>query len=112
MEGSSCPASCVTDFETAPACILNCGSVHFKFPVDPYVDEFGLLQFSERLLSTMAGAQKCLRMVRSDDPSHYVQPHDGPTWAFTARCIGAGVPLHIEKALYFFYRLLSHMELN
>ena len=112
MEGSSCPASCVTDFETAPACILNCGSVHFKFPVDPYVDEFGLLQFSERLLSTMAGAQKCLRMVRSDDPSHYVQPHDGPTWAFTARCIGAGVPLHIEKALYFFYRLMSHMELN
>ena len=111
-EGSGCPASCVTDFETAPACILNCGSVLFQFPIHPPPNEFGFLQCSERLLSTMASAQKCMRTIRSDDPSLYVQPHEGPTWAFTARCVGAGMPLHIERALYFFYRLMAHMELN
>ena len=111
-EGSGCPASCVTDFETAPACILNCGSVLFQFPIHPPPNEFGFLQCSERLLSTMASAQKCMRTIRSDDPSLYVQPHEGPTWAFTARCVGAGMPLHIEQALYFFYSLMAHMELN
>ena len=92
--------------------MLTMGGSTAWFPIEPYMDQVGLLQPSTKLIPTMAGAQKCMQMISPDDLSLYIQPHEGPTWAFVARCIGASIPLHIEKALYFFYRLMSHIEIN
>jgi len=104
---SACPEQVQTDCHSAPRRDNELG-----FSITPFPDSAGLLLPSAKLMSTMAGVQKCMRMVSPDDVSLYTQPHEGATWAFVARCVGASVPLHIEKAMYFFYRLASHMEIN
>ena len=58
----------------------------------------------------MDGVQKCLMTIPGNDPSLLVHPNEGYTWTFMARCIGASVPDHINKALYFFYRVMSDIE--
>ena len=82
------------------------------FPIKPFMDQVGLLQPSAKLIPTMAGAQKCMQSISPTDPSLYIQPHEGPTWVFVSRCIGASMPMHIEQAIYFFYRLMTHMDIN
>ena len=104
---SACPEQVQIDCHSAPRRDADLG-----FSITPFPDRAGLLLPSANLMSTMAGAQKCMRMLSPEDVSLYTQPHEGATWAFVARCVGASVPLHIEKAMYFFYRLASHMEIN
>jgi hypothetical protein len=58
----------------------------------------------------MDGVHKCLITLPKAAPSLYTQPNEGYTWAFMGRCVGASIPEHIDKALYFFYRLGSDIE--
>ena len=70
----------------------------------------GQLTPSQDKVLTMDGVHKCLATIQQGASSLYVQPHEGYTWAFMGRCVGASIPEHIDKALYFFYRLMSDIE--
>ena len=109
---STCSEFLQIDFQNAPRDILNCGSVKYQFPIESFSDRWNLLQPTPDLVHIMDGASKCMRVIPFGDASLFTQPHEGPTWAFVGRCIGAAVPLHIEMALYFFYRLCTHIEIN
>ena len=109
---STCSEFLQTDFQNAPRDILNCGNVKYQFPIEAFSDRWNLLQPTSDLVHIMDGASKCMRVIPFGDVSLCTQPHEGPTWAFVGRCIGAEVPLHIEMALYFFYRLCTHIEIN
>ena len=120
------------DFTTIPALLRNTGNGRkFRFPLEPTPDEHALVKKDphpslashsthhayhwqltpppEKVL-TMDGVHKCLATIKKGSASLYVQPHEGYTWAFMGRCVGASIPEHIDKALYFFYRLMSDIE--
>ena len=109
---SRCSELLQIDFQKAPRDILNCGNVKYQFPIEAFSDRWNLLQPTSELVHIMDGASKCMRVIPFGDTSLFTQPHEGPTWSFVGRCIGAAVPLHIEMALYFFYRLCTHIEIN
>ena len=109
---SRCSELLQIDFQRAPRDILNCGINRSSFPIEVFTDRWNLLQPTSELVHIMDGASKCMRVIPFGDTSLFTQPHEGPTWSFVGRCIGAAVPLHIEMALYFFYRLCTHIEIN
>lgn len=110
-DGSSSAASRVSkDFLTVSDTLRNRGPRAINLDFRPFMDPYRLLYPAAEAVGTMDAVHKCLQIIPEGDPSLLTQPCDGYSWAFMARCIGSSVPEHIEKALYFFYRVLSAVE--
>ena len=131
---SDCSTYIAEDFKTVPEKLRNIGNGRrFRFPIEPFSDEnnlvrtvlsifyiyitfFKFISCLQQLtpnpdsVVTMDGVHKCLTTLPNTPLSLYTKPNEGFTWAFMGRCVGASIPEHIDKALYFFYRLMADIE--
>jgi hypothetical protein len=104
---SGCPRHTLKDFESVPSVLrkdfsFSMGSSLYASPMSPAIDR----------VSSMNATSKCMRMRHASDPCFFIQPYEGSTMVFLARCNGVGIPTHIQHVLYFFYRLKVFTELH
>ena len=105
-----CPLDFSNSFKTVARGLRNQGGTEYQFPMIGYEDPYNVLTPIKEVIPTMDGVSKCYRVLEPDDHSLMTQPSDGYTLAFMARSIGGEVPDPLRKVLYFFHRVLTHIE--
>ena len=106
------PKHILDDFTSVSDAMQNKGRRGYAFVLDCPLEEGHPMVPNTDRINTMDATSKCMRMIPPSDPRFSIQPHEGTTMVFLARCNGVGIPTHIQHVLYFFYRLKVFTELH